>query len=162
LKAKRMSVKRKIVYVVLFLVGFVVPFLLINIITKGSVKGAINRFIFTPAIITNNHFVSVESTENPDEQRVKFMFAYQSKQGFYGLKKTFITIEGYPVVVFAATENGKLTIIRDYTLDKFGPRKFIKKEVDSVACEPVDANNPVGKSKSILKFIFKSSEFEKI
>ncbi len=155
-----MSVKRKILYLAIFFVGFVLPFLLINILTKGVVKGAINRFLFTPAIITDNHYVSLESTDNPDNERVKFMFAYQTKQGFYGLKRTFLTIEGSPVVIYAATDKGTLTVIQDHTLDRFGPRKFIKKEVENMICETYDSNNPASKSKSILKFSLKSGEIE--
>ncbi|MCE5340593.1 MAG: hypothetical protein LLF92_05635 [Planctomycetaceae bacterium] len=125
-------------------------------------KGAINRFFFTPAIITNNHFVSVESTKNPDEQRVKFIFAYQSKQGFYGLKKTNITIEGEPIVFYAATKNGVLSMFVDYTMVEYSPRKFVEKKVDNVVFEPADSNNPASKSKSNLKFSLQSGELKKM
>jgi hypothetical protein len=157
-----MTVKRKIVYVILFLIGFAGPFLFVDLFTRGAVKGAINRIFFTPAIIADNFYIDLEQSENPDNERVKFVFAYQSKEGFYGLKRTFISIEGDPIIVFAATENGKIKIIYDHTFDRFGPRKFIIKEADSVVCEPYISKNPASKSKSILKFKLKSGQVEEI
>ncbi|GEM_PF-2808810 len=157
-----MSVKRKIVYVVLFTVGFAAPFVFTNVIAGGAVKGAIHKFFFTPSVIKNHHFNSLDSVENPDEHRVRFMFAYQSKQGFYGLKKTNMAIEGGVVVLYAVTDDGVLSLLTDYTMAENSLRKFVKKKVDSVSFEPVDANGSAGKSKSYLRFTFNSGGSEKM
>jgi hypothetical protein len=157
-----MPLKRKIVYAVLFLAGFAAPFVFINIITKGAVKGAINKFFFTPAVIKEHYFISLESADNPDQQRVKFMFAYQSKQGFYGLKKTELTAKGKPIVFYAVTNNGELSMLTDYTMAEGSPRKFVKHQVVNVAFEAADANNPAGRSKSSLIFALKSGKMEKM
>lgn len=157
-----MPLKRKIVYAVLFVAGVAAPFIFINIITRGAVKGAINKFFFTPAIIKNHYFVSLESADNPDQQRIKFMFAYQSKQGFYGLKKTELTANGKPVVFYAATDNGALSMFADYTMTESSPRKFVKHQVVNIVFEAADANNPAGRSKSSLTFTIKSGEMKKM
>ncbi|HBG26952.1 MAG: hypothetical protein A2Y10_12315 [Planctomycetes bacterium GWF2_41_51] len=157
------SLKRKILYVGLFILGFAFPFFFIDVIMRGAIKGTINRVFFTPDIIKNNQFVLLEASQEPDKERENFATAYVSKQGFYGLKTVYCSIEGYPITVYVATDEGNLMMIYDYTEDGYGPRKFKAIEVNDVILEPYQYKDPniytsaslvqiAGKSKNILKF----------
>ncbi|MEN6385286.1 MAG: hypothetical protein ABFD79_08800 [Phycisphaerales bacterium] len=157
------SKKRKIVYVGLFLIGFAAPFLFIDLFfLNGAIRGTINRIFFTPGIIKNNHFVSLDSSEDPDNERLKFMFAHHSKQGFYGLKRTTLTPEGEPIIFYLTSFNGDLSAFIDYTSVEHSPRKIITKEIVDVNSEAYVSKNPKNKSKSIIKVTLKSSDYKEL
>ena len=64
---------------------------------------------------------------------------FQAKNGSYGLRKTVESIEGTPVGQCLVVEDGRLTIVSDYTRDAYGNREFGIRYPTNVILGPVGA-----------------------
>jgi hypothetical protein len=97
----------------------------------GPVKGAYWRAFRTPPILCEQGVEDLVSGR-AGEQRKRVVEVWRSGQGTYGLRQTVLSAEGTPIGLALVTEQGKATLVLDYTGDAYGPRRFIVQPVQAM------------------------------
>ena len=97
----------------------------------GPLKGAYWRAFRTPALMHDRHVEDLVAARAA-EQRKRLLEVWRTAQGSYGLRQTVSSVEGTPIGFTLVADNGKATLILDYTRDAFGPRKFIVQPVRAI------------------------------
>lgn len=130
-----MKKKYKIYFFILlsFLIG-------VMIITYGPIKGAYNRYLHTPELIKNNQFIYLDIIPDKGKAIRDFYDIYIQKKGYSGLKQKRYFDEGSTAILYLAANDGKLTLIIDYTRDPFSIRGFIKESPKDVLIGTISDN----------------------
>jgi hypothetical protein len=97
----------------------------------GPVKGAYWRAFRTPSILREQGVEDLVSSR-AGEQKKRVVEAWRSGHGTYGLRQTVLSAEGTPIRLALVTEQGKATLVLDYTRDAYGPRRFIVQPVQAL------------------------------
>ena len=97
----------------------------------GPVKGAYWRAFRTPDLVRDSA-VEQLSPVHADAQRTRLFDVWQSGRGKYGLRQTTLSIEGTPIGLILVTEDGRATLVFDYTRDAYGPRRFVVQPVEAL------------------------------
>ena len=119
------------------LIAVVALALLVRVYFYGPAKGWFYRTFQTPAIL-HSAFIEDFDRHQAQTQRERLLRVFQSRTGSYGLHKTTSSIEGTPIGENLIIEDGHLTIVSDYTRDKFGIRKFTVQHPTTVMLGPVE------------------------
>lgn len=104
----------------------------------GPAKGLFNRTFRSPSILRAG-FVEDLNADRPEAQLEKFLSVYRSQQGSCGLRRTVPSVEGTPVGKCLVTENGKLTLVIDFTRDRNSTRNFVVLHPSAVSPGPTEA-----------------------
>lgn len=118
---------RKVFYIMLVLF-----FIFIFTAFRGSIKGFLIRSLYTPLEIKQDSFIDLDLVEFPNKEKLQFYSIYRGGKGYCALKKSIISIDGTVYRVYIITNNGKLTLVKDYTSDSHGNRKFVIEEPNDV------------------------------
>ena len=117
--------KKALLFISVTLVGVLLVELCFQGSIKGPIKGLFYRTFLVPDIIRDHDFVRLNSTLYPNKSKQEFFSVYESKKGFYGLRRRAGTLEGYNITLYLITNNGHLAMILDYTRDPYGNRNFM-------------------------------------
>jgi hypothetical protein len=74
-------------------------------------------------------------------QREQWMRVYKNRRGSYGLRKTTVSFEGTPIDECLIVENGNITLVLDYTRDKYGIREFAIRQPTALKLGPLEASD---------------------
>jgi hypothetical protein len=86
-----------------------------------------------PKLLKNRSFLRLDICTSPVAARKKSFAAYQSQAGFSGLSQRLTSIEGDDILLYLATSNGTLTLIYDYTRDRYSRRNFVTEPIQEIS-----------------------------
>jgi hypothetical protein len=93
-------------------------------VTYGPAKGLYHRTFRRPAILSA-YFIQPFDPHRGEVQRETLFRIWKSGHGELGLRQQVGSVEGTPIEMHLIVQEGKITLIRDYTRDSFGIREFV-------------------------------------
>jgi len=93
-----------------------------------------------PSIVKENNFALWNEADSRDDLIKAFYRSYKNGDAFAGFKQERRSIEATPIILYLITQAGKITLILDYTYDKFGGRGIVVENPTSLSIGTIDPN----------------------
>jgi len=126
---------------VLFLVLAVPVVAYLGLRLYGPLKGAYWRGFRTPALVLDSRVEDLVAAR-ASAQRERLLEVWRKGRGTYGLRRTVSSIEGTPIGLTLVADQGRATLVLDYTRDSYGNREFFVESVQTI--DLVLPNSPSG------------------